>query len=215
MDLNSIAKSLADREASTRSEGFVRIRSYVSSSFPVDQLPRVWKSLFDCNPQTDFWMAGKPNEETVEEIFSLYKSVNIGHLLWFSSFMEIMRSEWEGVELVGVDKCLLLFRSMLRGALASAIDNTKEWAGILTAIIEKSIHKFQSLLLHLTDILLDELPPCPFSTKRKIIKPLITLMKSCKLNHLIDLVYNKILLKLIDSKEPGLEKWLFSLATSK
>ena len=49
MDFNSIAESLADSEASTRSEGFARMRSYVSSNFPLDQLVKVWKSLFCCN----------------------------------------------------------------------------------------------------------------------------------------------------------------------
>jgi ribosomal RNA-processing protein 1 len=215
MDLKSIAKSLADSESSTRSLGFARMRSYISSGFPVDQLPKVWKSLFYCNPHIDLWMADKLHEETVEEISSLYKSVQINHLLWFSSFLEMMRNEWEGIDPVRLDKFMLFVRYMLREVLPTAIESPDAWAEVLTGFIEKSVYKSQSLLFHLADILLDELPSCSFATKRKIIKPLITFMKSCKLNHLIDLVYNKILLKLVESKEEGLEKWLYNLATSK
>ena len=185
MDLKSIAKSLADSESSTRSLGFARMRSYISSGFPVDQLPKVWKSLFYCNPHIDLWMADKLHEETVEEISSLYKSVQINHLLWFSSFLEMMRNEWEGIDPVRLDKFMLFVRYMLREVLPTAIESPDAWAEVLTGFIEKSVYKSQSLLFHLADILLDELPSCSFATKRKIIKPLITFMNMQKMIEII------------------------------
>ena len=160
-------------------------------------------------------MTDKSYEETVEEISSLYESFKKGHILWFTCFIEMMRNEWEGIDSARLDKFKLLVRFMLRGVLPTVINNTKDWVCILTETIKYCIYQSQSFLFHLIDIFIDELPPCPFSTKRKLIKPFITLMKSCTQNNLIDHIYNKILLKLIESKEPGLEEWLFTLATSK
>jgi ribosomal RNA-processing protein 1 len=215
MDLKSIAKSLAASEALTRSEGFVRMRSFLSSGFPQDLIAGVWKSLFYCNSYSDLWMADKDHTETVEEITSLYSSVQVSHFLWFESFLEMMRNEWEGIDSVRIDKFMLLVRFMLRSVLTKSIESPTEWVTLMTGFLEKCVFKAQSLMFHVADVLLDELPGCSFKVKKKIVKPFIAMMKQSKLNHLIDMVYEKILMKLVEGRDDGLEKWLFDLATTK
>jgi ribosomal RNA-processing protein 1 len=214
MDLKLIAKALAASEPKTRSEGFIRMRSYLTSLASAEQLPHVWKSLFYCNFYSDLWMADKLHLETVQELESLYSVTQFDSFLWFRSFLEMMRNEWEGLDPVRIDKYMLLVRYMLRTILINAIKDTKAWTGLLSDFIEKSVYKAQSLLFHVADIYLEELPESEFKVKIKMILPFIRLMKTTRINHLADMVYGKIILKLVGENDERLAKWLFKHATS-
>lgn len=214
MDLKSIAKALAASEAKTRSEGYIRMRSYLASQQDQDQLPYIWKSLFYCKFHLDLWMADKMHTETIQELESLFAVTKFDKFLWFQSFLETMRVQWEGLDPVRIDKFMLLVRYMLRTILLSAVQDTKTWAKLLSDFIEKCVYKAQSLLFHIADIYLEEIPECEFKTKVKLVLPFVKFMKTVKINHLIEMVYNKILLKLTEDKDEQLAKWLFKQATS-
>lgn len=214
MDLKSIAKALAASEPQTRCEGFSRMRSYLTSQQDPDQLPFIWKSLFYCNFYPDLWMADKMHTETIQEIESLFTVTKFDKFTWFQSFLEMMRTQWEGIDPVRIDKFMLLVRYMLRIILISAVQDTKTWSTLLSDFIEKCVYKAQSLLFHIADIYLEEIPECEFKVKIKLVLPFTNFMKTVKISHLIEMVYNKILVKLVEDKDKKLAKWLFKQATS-
>ena len=214
MDLKLIAKALAASEPKTRCEGFARMRSYLTSLTSPEHLPHIWKSLFYCNFYSDLWMADKQHLETVQELESLYSVTQFDSFLWFRSFLEMMRNEWEGLDPVRIDKYMLLVRYMLRTILLSAVKDIKTWTSLLSDFIEKSVNKAQSLLFHVADIYLEELPESEFKVKIKMIMPFIRMMKATRINHLAEMVYNKIILKLVEENDERLARWLFIQATS-
>jgi Nucleolar protein,Nop52. len=71
-------------------------------------------------------------------------------------------------------------------------------------IIEKSSYKGSGLLFHIADVYIDEIPNITLKNKLSLINPFIELMKTSKLNQIVDMVYTRILLKLAENRENGL-----------
>ena len=81
-------------------------------------------------------------------------------------------------------------------------------------LIDKCSYKGIGLLFHIADVYVEELPDLMLSQKLEFIEPFVGLMKSSKLNQVIDMVYNRILLKLAETRDKGLMDWAHKEATS-
>lgn len=215
MDLKSIARNLAASEAKTRSEGFNQVRSFLSSkSLTFSDYQKLWKGLFYCNPHLDLWMADKDHSEVATNL-ALLSSISKSTWEWLLAFFETMRNEWDQIDAIRIDKFMFLVRLMIKNALNEALIDEGEWLKILFNIIEKSSYKGSGLLFHIADVYIDEIPNITLKNKLSLINPFIELMKTSKLNQIVDMVYTRILLKLAENRENGLSDWAYSNATTK
>lgn len=214
MDLKSISRSLAASDFQIRQDGFKKISEYLSgNSMIYSDTLKLWKSLFYCKKDLDLWMADKEHEEIAEGLVSLIKSAP-SKWEWINGFFETMRNEWDGIDLVRIDKFMYLVRVFLKSSLEHGLDAMGELQKVLKNLIEKCAFRGMGLIFHVADVYLEEMPSVPFTQKIEYIEPFISLMKSNKLNQVIDMVYNKILLKLVENRDTELKDWAYSQATS-
>ena len=158
-------------------------------------------------------MADKDHEEIAEELVSLTPSAK-HQWDWINGFFETMRNEWDGIDVVRIDKFMYLVRLFVKILLENAIDDPSQLQKLMKNLIDKCSYKGIGLLFHIADVYVEELPDLMLSQKLEFIEPFVGLMKSSKLNQVIDMVYNRILLKLAETRDKGLMDWAHKEATS-
>jgi Nucleolar protein,Nop52 len=214
MELANITKSLAGSNAMTRSKGLKQVLDYVSCT----DLSRIgalklWKGLFYCNYYLGMWMADQDQDDVADAIVALNSYV-INKWDWVSCYFETMRNEWDTLDSIRIDKFMRLVRMFLRNVLATVSQANHEWKEILTTLIDKCKTKGMGLLYHISDIYVDEIPQTGFLEIMDLSSPFIELMKHSKLNQVIDMVYNRILLKVTEKYGLEIRDWAYFEATS-
>ncbi|KAF8477051.1 hypothetical protein BDZ91DRAFT_708593 [Kalaharituber pfeilii] len=158
-------KQLAANDRPTRDAAVDSLRTYLSGKrvFTKIDLLKLWKGLFYC-----MWMSDRPRtqQRLVVDLASLVDTMQENTaLLFLECFWETMAREWNGIDVLRMDKFLLL----VRGYLASSFRYLKvrNWSGDLLPrymdiLQEIPLHPTNikipnGIRYHLIDIYLDEL----------------------------------------------------------
>ncbi|XP_067266843.1 ribosomal RNA processing protein 1 homolog A [Chanodichthys erythropterus] len=116
------AIKLASNEKPVRSKALLKLRKYIRArsgreegGFGEDELLRIWKGLFYC-----MWMQDMPllQEELSTKISGLLHSFQTAdsQLLYFKTFLQTMKREWNGIDRLRMDKFYQLVRFVFREA---------------------------------------------------------------------------------------------------
>ncbi|XP_051762697.1 ribosomal RNA processing protein 1 homolog A isoform X2 [Ctenopharyngodon idella] len=114
------AVKLASNEKPVRSKALLKLRKYISArsgreegGFGEDELLKIWKGLFYC-----MWMQDMPllQEELSTKISRLLHSFQTvdSQLLYFKTFLQTMKREWNGIDRLRMDKFYQLVRFVFR-----------------------------------------------------------------------------------------------------
>ncbi|XP_048048522.1 ribosomal RNA processing protein 1 homolog A isoform X2 [Megalobrama amblycephala] len=114
------AIKLASNEKPVRSKALLKLRKYIRArsgreegGFGEDELLKIWKGLFYC-----MWMQDMPllQEELSTKISRLLHSFQTAdsQLLYFKTFLQTMKREWNGIDRLRMDKFYQLVRFVFR-----------------------------------------------------------------------------------------------------
>ncbi|KAI9786052.1 MAG: hypothetical protein M1816_008143 [Peltula sp. TS41687] len=158
-------KQLAGSDRATRDKALSSLRAYLSGRRTFDelQLLKLWKGLFYC-----LWMSDKPRtqQRLVVDLASLIDVLPEGNVLLFlQAFWKTMVREWNGIDVLRMDKYLLLVRAYLAASFsflarldwqASLVD---QYVNLLASIpLNPTDGKVpDGMRYHLLDIYVDEL----------------------------------------------------------
>ncbi|XP_021334455.3 ribosomal RNA processing protein 1 homolog A [Danio rerio] len=114
------AQKLAANEKSVRSKALLKLRKYIRirserapGGFSEEELLKIWKGLFYC-----LWMQDLPllQEELSTKISALlfsFRTVD-SQFLFFKTFLQTMKREWNGIDRLRLDKFYQLVRFVFR-----------------------------------------------------------------------------------------------------
>ncbi|XP_056320774.1 ribosomal RNA processing protein 1 homolog B [Danio aesculapii] len=114
------AQKLAANERSVRSKALLKLRKYIRirserapGGFSEEELLKIWKGLFYC-----LWMQDLPvlQEELSTKISALlfsFRTVD-SQFLFFKTFLQTMKREWNGIDRLRLDKFYQLVRFVFR-----------------------------------------------------------------------------------------------------
>ncbi|XP_076854551.1 uncharacterized protein rrp1 [Brachyhypopomus gauderio] len=165
-----LAQRLASNEKSTRTKALKTLRKYISlrsqkveGGFSSADLLKIWKGLFYC-----LWMQDKPllQEELSDQISRLMHSfcTTDSQLLYFETFLQTLKREWNGIDRLRMDKFFQLVRFVFRQAFEML--KRREWeTSMVNHFSERFMAQlFQSkdgvpdgLVLHILDVYMTEL----------------------------------------------------------
>ncbi|XP_066542323.1 ribosomal RNA processing protein 1 homolog B-like isoform X2 [Hoplias malabaricus] len=164
------AQRLAANERSTRSKALKTLRRYISlrsqkteGGFSGEDLQKIWKGLFYC-----LWMQDKPllQEELSERISGLihcFQTID-SQLRYFETFLLTMKREWNGIDLLRMDKFFQLVRFVFRQVFE--VLKRREWE---CSVINRFLEVFRvqimqstggvpvGLMLHILELYMTEL----------------------------------------------------------
>ncbi|KAH0608897.1 uncharacterized protein H6S33_001125 [Morchella sextelata] len=158
-------KQLAANDRPTRDKAVASLRSYLSSqrNFTQIELLKLWKGLFYC-----MWLSDRPRTQQrlaadLAELLTPMEEKNF--VLFLEAFWITMVREWNGIDVLRMDKFLLLVRMYLASSFRYL--RGRNWdAGLVESVVKvmKEVplnptdNKVPNgLRFHLTDIFVDEL----------------------------------------------------------
>uniref|UniRef100_A0A3Q3J7W6 Ribosomal RNA processing 1 n=1 Tax=Monopterus albus TaxID=43700 RepID=A0A3Q3J7W6_MONAL len=164
------AQRLASNERPIRMKALKKLRKYinvrsqkVTGGFTGDELLKLWKGLFYC-----LWMQDKPllQEELSNQISTLIHSFHdiTGQFLYFESFLQTFKREWNGIDRLRMDKFFQLVRFMFRQMFEML--KRKNWESSLVArflellttqLLQRSSAAPSGLQFHILDLYMTEL----------------------------------------------------------
>jgi len=158
-------KQLAANDRPTRDRAVASLRTYLSSSrnFTKIEFLKLWKGLFYC-----VWLSDRPRtqQRLVLDLAGLLDSMetkNVG--VFLEAFWTTISREWNGVDVLRMDKFLLLVRRYLASSFRYL--HARKWEKDLvgrfmdllreTPLSPKDMKVPNGLRYHLIDIYVDEL----------------------------------------------------------
>lgn len=133
----------------------------IFAAFTDNDCLRIWKGLF-----YSMWMSDKPlpQENLATNIASLihcFENAKVS-VRFFSTFLQTMANEWNGIDQWRIDKFMMLVRRVLRELFVELKDNN--WSeGLVKELSEKMKQSVlgqstpRGLFMHFTEIFLEEL----------------------------------------------------------
>ncbi|KAL6485085.1 hypothetical protein MHYP_G00071300 [Metynnis hypsauchen] len=166
----ALAQRLAANEKSVRTKALKTLRKYINlrsqkdgGGFTCEDLMKIWKGLFYC-----LWMQDKPllQEELSDRISSLIHCFHSAdnQLLYFETFLQTLKREWNGIDRLRMDKFYQLVRFVFRKAFE--VLKRREWdtsvvnqfLELFTVQLLQSIgHVPDGLMLHVLEVYMTEL----------------------------------------------------------
>ncbi|KAF4109504.1 ribosomal RNA processing protein 1 homolog A [Onychostoma macrolepis] len=141
------AQKLASNEKPVRSKALVKLRKYISArserpeGFREEELLKIWKGLFYC-----MWMQDKPllQEELSTKICRLLHSFRTldSQFLYFKTFLQTMKREWNGIDRLRMDKFYQLVRFVFREVFEML--KRQKWE---SSVVSEFLQLFSSQLL--------------------------------------------------------------------
>uniref|UniRef100_A0A9J8ABW5 Ribosomal RNA processing 1 n=1 Tax=Cyprinus carpio carpio TaxID=630221 RepID=A0A9J8ABW5_CYPCA len=163
------AQKLASNEKPVRSKALVKLRKYISArseraeGFREEELLKIWKGLFYC-----MWMQDKPllQEELSTKISGLLRSFRTldSQFLYFKTFLQTMKREWNGIDRLRMDKFYQLVRFVFREVFEML--KRQQWESRLVTeflqlcsaqLLHSSSAAPAGLVLHILDLYMTEL----------------------------------------------------------
>ncbi|RXN22059.1 ribosomal RNA processing 1 -like protein [Labeo rohita] len=164
------AQKLASNEKPIRSKALVKLRKYISArsaraegGFSEEELLKIWKGLFYCQ-----WMQDKPllQEELSTKISRLLHSFRTvdSQFLYFKTFLQTMKREWNGIDILRMDKFYQLVRFVFREVFEML--KRQEWESSLVSeflqlisaqLLQSSSAAPTGFVLHILDLYMTEL----------------------------------------------------------
>ncbi|KAI2661051.1 hypothetical protein H4Q32_030075 [Labeo rohita] len=164
------AQKLASNEKPIRSKALVKLRKYISArsaraegGFSEEELLKIWKGLFYCQ-----WMQDKPllQEELSTKISRLLHSFRTvdSQFLYFKTFLQTMKREWNGIDILRMDKFYQLVRFVFREVFEML--KRQEWESSLVSeflqlisaqLLQSSSAAPTGFVLHILDLYMNEL----------------------------------------------------------
>uniref|UniRef100_A0A8C1TSZ4 Ribosomal RNA processing 1 n=1 Tax=Cyprinus carpio TaxID=7962 RepID=A0A8C1TSZ4_CYPCA len=142
------AQKLASNEKPVRSKALVKLRKYISArseraeGFREEELLKIWKGLFYC-----VWMQDKPllQEELSTKISGLLRSFRTldSQFLYFKTFLQTMKREWNGIDRLRMDKFYQLVRFVFREVFEML--KRQQWE---SRLVTEFLQLFSAQLLH-------------------------------------------------------------------
>ncbi|XP_053352026.1 ribosomal RNA processing protein 1 homolog B isoform X2 [Clarias gariepinus] len=165
-----LAQRLASNEKPVRTKALKMLRKYFNlrsqkaeGGFTSEDLLKIWKGLFYC-----LWMQDKPllQEELSHRISGLIHSFHTTHtqLLYFATFLQTVKREWDGIDRLRMDKFFQLVRFMFRQVFE--VLKRTDWE---TSVVDQFLKVFteqllasaarvpKGLMMHILDLYMTEL----------------------------------------------------------
>ncbi|MCI4378041.1 hypothetical protein PGIGA_G00211260 [Pangasianodon gigas] len=148
----ALAQRLASNDKPVRTKALKTLRKYINlrsqrieGGFTSEDLLKIWKGLFYC-----LWMQDKPllQEEISHRISGLIHSFHTtdNQLLYFATFLQTVKREWNGIDRLRMDKFFQLVRFMFRQAFE--VLRRREWE---SSVVNQFLQVFTEQLLQNTD----------------------------------------------------------------
>ncbi|XP_060785023.1 reticulocyte-binding protein 1-like isoform X3 [Neoarius graeffei] len=148
----TFAQRLASNDKSVRTKALKMLRKYINlrsqkieGGFTSEDLLKIWKGLFYC-----LWMQDKPllQEEISHRISGLIHSFHTSdnQLLYFATFLQTVKREWNGIDRLRMDKFYQLVRFMFRQAFG--VLKRREWE---SSVVNQFLEVFTEQILQNTD----------------------------------------------------------------
>lgn len=164
------AQKLASNEKPIRSKALLKLRKYIhvrsekeTGGFSEVELLKIWKGLFYC-----LWMQDMPllQEELSTKISALLHSFRTAdsQLLYFKTFLQTMKREWNGIDRLRMDKFYQLVRFVFREMFEML--KRQDWKSSLVneflkliseQLLQSSSSAPSGLILHILDLYMTEL----------------------------------------------------------
>ncbi|KAL1268727.1 hypothetical protein QQF64_034090 [Cirrhinus molitorella] len=164
------AQKLASNEKTIRNRALVKLRKYINArserpegGFSEEELLKIWKGLFYC-----MWMQDKPmlQEELSTKISGLLRSFRTvdNQFLYFKTFLQTMKREWNGIDRLRMDKFYQLVRFVFREVFD--VLKSHKWESSLVSeflqlfsaqLLQSSSAAPSGLVLHILDLYMTEL----------------------------------------------------------
>ncbi|XP_056610843.1 ribosomal RNA processing protein 1 homolog B isoform X2 [Triplophysa dalaica] len=164
------AQKLASNEKPIRSKAILKLRKYISvrseretGGFTEVELLKIWKGLFYCQ-----WMQDMPvlQEELSTKISGLLHSFRTvdSQLLYFKTFLQTMKREWNGIDRLRMDKFYQMVRFVFREMFK--LLRQHDWKSSLVneflelmseQLLQSSSSAPPGLILHILDLYMTEL----------------------------------------------------------
>ncbi|XP_060731816.1 ribosomal RNA processing protein 1 homolog B-like isoform X2 [Tachysurus vachellii] len=165
-----LAQRLASNEKPIRTKALKTLRKYIhlrsqkaEGGFTSEDLLKIWKGLFYC-----LWMQDKllQQEEISHKLSGLIHSFNNTdtQLLYFTTFLQTVKREWNGIDNLRLDKFYQLVRFMFRQVFE--VLKRRKWE---PSVVKQFLHVFtkqllqntehvpKGLLMHVLDLYMTEL----------------------------------------------------------
>ncbi|XP_017562108.2 ribosomal RNA processing protein 1 homolog B-like isoform X1 [Pygocentrus nattereri] len=147
----ALAQRLAANEKSVRTKALKTLRKYINlrsqkegGGFTCEDLMKIWKGLFYC-----LWMQDKPllQEELSQRISGLIHCFHTAdhQLLYFETFLQTLKREWNGIDRLRMDKFYQLVRFVFRKAFE--VLKRRAWD---TSLVNRFLEVFTVQLLQST-----------------------------------------------------------------
>ncbi|KAF4086685.1 hypothetical protein AMELA_G00087200 [Ameiurus melas] len=148
-----LAQRLASNDKPIRTKALKALRKYINlrsqkieGGFTSEDLLKIWKGLFYC-----LWMQDKPllQEELSHRISDLIHSFQTtdNQLLYFATFLQTVKREWNGIDRLRMDKFFQLVRFMFRQAFE--VLKRREWE---SSAVNQFLQVFTDQILQNTDL---------------------------------------------------------------
>ncbi|KAI4894810.1 hypothetical protein NFI96_000654 [Prochilodus magdalenae] len=165
-----LAQRLAANEKLVRTKALKTLRKYFNlrsqkeaGGFTNEDLMKIWKGLFYC-----LWMQDKPllQEELSDRISGLIHSFHTtdSQLLYFETFLQTLKREWNGIDRLRMDKFFQLVRFVFRQAFE--VLRRRQWDSslvnqlleVFTAqLLQSTTRVPDGLMLHILELYMTEL----------------------------------------------------------
>ncbi|GAA6099348.1 ribosomal RNA processing protein 1 homolog B-like isoform X2 [Tachysurus ichikawai] len=165
-----LAQRLASNEKPVRTKALKTLRKYIhlrsqkaEGGFTSEDLLKIWKGLFYC-----LWMQDKllQQEEISHKLSGLIHSFHTTdtQLLYFTTFLQTVKREWNGIDNLRLDKFYQLARFMFRETFE--VLKRRKWE---PSVVNQFLHVFtkqllqntehvpKGLLMHVLDLYMTEL----------------------------------------------------------
>ncbi|XP_027008274.1 ribosomal RNA processing protein 1 homolog B-like isoform X3 [Tachysurus fulvidraco] len=165
-----LAQRLASNEKPIRTKALKTLRTYIrlrsqkaEGGFTSEDLLKIWKGLFYC-----LWMQDKllQQEEISHKLSGLIHSFHTTdtQLLYFTTFLQTVKREWNGIDNLRLDKFYQLVRFMFRQAFE--VLKRRKWEPSMVnqflhvftkQLLQNTEHVPKGLLMHVLDLYMTEL----------------------------------------------------------
>ncbi|XP_022519622.2 ribosomal RNA processing protein 1 homolog B-like isoform X1 [Astyanax mexicanus] len=164
----AVAQRLASNERPVRTRALKTLKKYINlrsqtGGFCRDDLLKIWKGLF-----YSLWMQDKPDlqEELSDRVSLLIHSFHTfnNQLLYFETFLQTMKREWNGIDRLRMDKFFQLVRFVFRQVFevlkrseweSSLVD---QFLAVFTAeLLQSAVRVPDGLMLHILELYMTEL----------------------------------------------------------
>ncbi|CAM4447561.1 unnamed protein product [Lepidochelys kempii] len=226
------AQRLAANEKRSRDRAVKKLRGYISlrtqspaGGFSQEELLKIWKGLFYC-----MWMQDKPllQEElasTISQLIHVVQNIEAQHL-FIQTFWQTMNREWNGIDILRLDKYYMLIRMVLRQSFEVLKRNGWDESLIepfLHLLMKEVIHPESNapsgIKFHFIDIYLEELAKAgakelTADQNLKFIEPFCKIAAKSKDRHLMQAVARGIFEAIVDQSPFAIEDLMKELKTS-